>query len=108
MNRYLHGHVYGERFPLSWQLGDMPNVLFFDDDKSPENYDADFLLVPEDRVAEVEAQLLGVYYKMAYLPREYGTASWLYLASERFGSLVPTRTPEFHPRVRVEKTEAAQ
>ncbi len=108
MNRYLHGHVYGESSPLNWQLGDWPNVLYFGDELSPENYDADFLLVPEDRVAEVEPKLLGIYFKEAYLPRDYGTPSWLYLSSERFGSVITNRTPEFHQRVRVEETEDAR
>ncbi len=108
MNRYLHGYVYGERFPLSWLLADWPNVHFVDDDKSPEHYDADFLLVPEDRIAEVEPQLLGIYFKEAYLPRDYGTPSWLFLSAERFRPVIEHREPEFHPRVRIEGTEGAQ
>lgn len=107
-NRYLRGHVFGESSPLSWQLGDWPNVLFFGDEGSPENYDADFLLVPEYLVEKVEPQLLGIYFKEAYLPRDYGAQSWLYLSSERFGSVITNRIPEFHPRVRVEETEGAR
>ncbi len=108
MNHYLRGHIFGESSPLSWQLGDWPNVFFFGDDKSPENYDADFLLLPEDRVAEVEAQLHGIYFKESYLPRDYGTQSWLYLSYERFGPVIANRIPELHPRVRVEEVEDAR
>ena len=108
MNRYLRGHVFGESSPLSWQLGDWPNVLYFGDELSPENYDADFLIVTKDRIAEVEPKLHGIYFKEAYLPRDYGTESWLYFSAERFSSVIANRTPEFHPRVRVEETEDAR
>lgn len=102
LNRFMRGYVFGEGHPLHWELADMPNVHFVDDQKSPPSYDADFLLLPMDRVSEVEQQLAGVYFKERYLTRDYGTPGWLYLSVERFGTLFPGREPEFHPRVPLE------
>ncbi len=102
LNRWMRGYVFGEGHPLHWELADMPNVHFVDDEKSPPSFDADFLLLPEDRLAEVESQLVGVYFKERYLTRDFGTPGWLYLSLERFEKLFPNREPEFHPRVPLE------
>ena len=99
LHRQMHGIVMTEAYPLMWILNDFPNVTFPGDDSLLEQYDADFLLVPENREEEIEARLLGIYFKEQYRQRSGASDGWLYLSAERFASVFPNRTPEFRPRV---------
>jgi hypothetical protein len=95
----MRGIVMTEAFPLTWELNEFPNVSFPGENAAMENYDADFLLVPDQREEAVEARLLGVYFKERYVPRGGGGEGCLYLAAERFQAVLPGRTPEFRPRI---------
>ena len=99
LHRQMRGIVMTEAYPLLWVLNDFPNVTFSAEDAHLEQYDADFLLVPENREEEIEAHLLGVYFKEQYRQRSGASDGWLYLSAERFASALPNRTPEFRPRV---------
>ncbi len=99
-NRDLTGVILGEPFPLIWELNDFPNIRFEDSRVELPAYDADFLIVPDDRRDVIEPQLVGIYFREPYQPRGGGDASWLYLQAERFRPVLPAeRTPEVKPRV---------
>jgi uncharacterized protein (TIGR03663 family) len=98
-NRTMVGHVFVEGHPLHWEFGDLPNVGFCDKDHRPDSFEADFLVVPDSRVWEVEAELRGVYFKERYRTRDFGEPGWLYLAASRFGAVMGEREPEFHRRI---------
>jgi uncharacterized protein (TIGR03663 family) len=99
-HRQMRGIVLGERFPLIWVLNDFPFVEFHDADVQLATYDADFLIVPDERREDIESQLIGIYFRQSYLPRQSGEPSWLYLQAERFRAVLPAaRTPEVKPRV---------
>ena len=99
LHRQMRGIVMTEAYPLMWILNDFPNVAFPGEDAHLEEYDADFLLVPENREEEIEARLLGIYFKEPYRQRTGAADGWLYLSAERFASVFPNRTPEFRPRI---------
>jgi hypothetical protein len=98
LHRQMHGIIMTDAFPLSWELNDFPNVIYPGPDDHIEAYDADFLLVPDERELEVERHLLGVYFKEHIVLRE-GAECWLYLDAGRFAPVLRNREPEFHPRV---------
>jgi uncharacterized protein (TIGR03663 family) len=99
-NRTLRGLVFGDAFPLIWELNDFPNIGFHELTETLESYDADFLIVPDSRRAEIEAQLVGIYFREPYDPRGGGDPSWLYLQAETFRPVLPPgREPELHPRI---------
>ena len=103
VGRQLTGHIFGDAFPLRWQLGDFPNVQFWDEKARPPVLDADFLLITESRVDEMESELRGVYFSERVMLRDGAEACWLYFAAERFAAQFPGRTPELHPRIPLEE-----
>ncbi len=102
-DRHLTGHVFGDPFPLIWQLGDFPNVHFWDARTRPPTLDADFLIITEGRVDELERELRGVYFTERVTLRDSAEASWLYFSAEHFAALFPGREPELHPRIPLEE-----
>ena len=99
LHRQMHGLVMTEAYPLLWLLNDFPNIEFREEDNHLDQYDADFLLVPEHREDEIESRLLGIYFKERYRQRSGAGDGWLYLSAERFAPVLPNRTPEFRPRI---------
>ena len=100
LNRQMRGMIFGEVFPLIWELNEFPYVTFHDPGAQLASYDADFLIVPDERREDIESQLFGIYFREPYLPRGAGEPSWLYMQAERFRPVLPsTRTPEIKPRV---------
>ncbi|MEQ1851971.1 MAG: flippase activity-associated protein Agl23 [Chthoniobacteraceae bacterium] len=99
LHRQMRGIILTEPFPLSWELNDFPNVSYPGASDPIAVYDADFLLVPDDRETEIERYLLGIYFKEHIVLREGGGECWLYLAGERFQPVLPDRAPEFQPRI---------
>jgi hypothetical protein len=64
------------------------------------SYDADFLIVPDQRRDAIEPQLVGIYFREPFLLRGGGELCWLYLQAERFRPVLPAeRVPEVKPRV---------
>ena len=99
LHRQMHGIVLTEAYPLLWTLNDFPNIEYPGEDGRLDEYDADFLLVPANREEEIEARLLGIYFKERYHQRAGASDGWLYLGAERFAPVFPNRTPEFRPRI---------
>ena len=89
-----------EPFPLIWELNDFPNVRFEDPQVQLPSYDADFLIIPDGRLDEIEPQLVGMYYREPIILRGGGEHGWLYLQAERFRPVLANeRIPEVKPRV---------
>lgn len=95
---YYHmvGHmIRPSPYPLPWILGDFPNVGYYEHNKVPPKVDADFLLVQEEKIKEVEEQLQGAYYTQPLRIRPYQDTSKLYLSANRFKEFFPNRAPDF-------------
>jgi hypothetical protein len=60
----------------------------------PGKLDADFLLVQEDRIAEVEPKLQGTYYTTPLRIRPYQDTSKVYFNAEKFKDFFPNRKPD--------------
>ena len=92
----LVGHlIRTSTYPLPWMLGDFSKVGYYEHNNLPSKVDADFLIVQEDKIDEVEAKLQGTYYTEPLTIRPYQDPSKLYLSAKVFGKLFPGRVPEF-------------
>ncbi len=90
------GHfIRTSTYPFPWLLGDFPNVGYYEQSNSPGKLDADFLVVQEDRVAEVEKKLHETYFTEPMTIRPYQDTSKLYLNAKTFRKLYPRRQPDF-------------
>jgi hypothetical protein len=90
------GHfIRTSTYPFPWLLGDFPNVGYYEHNNAPGNFDADFLVVQEDRVAEVEKKLHESYFTEPLTIRPYQDTSKLYLNTRTFGKLFPGKSPGF-------------
>jgi uncharacterized protein (TIGR03663 family) len=92
----MTGHIIRTSpYPLPWILGDFPNIGYYEHDNSPPALDGDFLLVQEDRVAEVESKLHDSYYTQPLTIRPYQDTSKLYLRDSRFKDYFRGQPPSF-------------
>ena len=92
----LVGHlVRTSTYPFPWLLGDFPKVGYYEHDNLPEKVDADFLVVQEDRIEEVEKKLHESYYTDSLTIRPYQDTSKVYFSAKIFESFFPERRPDF-------------
>jgi uncharacterized protein (TIGR03663 family) len=92
----LIGHlIRTSTYPLPWMLGDFTKVGYYEHNNMPGKLDGDFLLVQEDKIAEVEAKLQDSYFTELMTIRPYQDYSKLYFSAKVFSKLYPGRTPEF-------------
>jgi hypothetical protein len=94
------GHlIRTSTYPLPWMLGDFTKVGYYEHNNMPDKLDGDFLLVQEDKIAEVETKLHDTYYTELMTIRPYQDYSKLYFNARIFSKLFPGRVPEFtgHP-----------
>src|SRR3984893_6246110 len=92
----LIGHIIRvSPYPLPWILGDFPKIGYYEHNNSPPRFDADFLLVQEDRVQEVEAKLHDSYFTEPLRIRPYQDTSKLYLSARIFRGFFPGKLPDF-------------
>ena len=92
----LIGHmIRTSAYPLPWILGDFPNVGYYEHETLPAKLDAAFLLVQEDRIAEVEAKLHDSYYTEPLRIRAYQDTSKLYFSAKIFRGFFPGEPPNF-------------
>ena len=82
-------------YPFPWLLGDFPNIGYYEHNNSPGKYDADFLVVQEDRIAEVEKKLHDSYFTQPMTIRPYQDTSKLYFKAKTFRKLFPGKQPDF-------------
>jgi hypothetical protein len=76
-------------------LGDFTKVGYYEHNNMPGKLDGDFLLVQEDKIAEVEAKLQDTYFTEPMTIRPYQDTSKLYFNAKVFSKVFPGRTPEF-------------
>ena len=92
----LVGHlIRTSTYPLPWMLGDFTKVGYYEHNNMPQQLDGDFLLVQEDKIAEVEGKLHDTYYTELMTIRPYQDYSKLYFNAKVFYKLYPGRVPEF-------------
>jgi len=97
-NYQMQGNILLASYhPLPWVLGDFPHVGYYSDDMKPDKMDADFLLVEESRVAEVEKALKNSYFTTDLQLRDGQDSSTLFLEAGKFRSLFPGQDPDFDP-----------
>ncbi len=96
LNYRMVGHfIRTSTYPFPWLLGDFPNVGYYEHNNSPGKFDGDFLVVQEDRIAEVEPKLHESYFTTPMTIRPYQDTSKLYLNARTFRKLFPNRRPDF-------------
>jgi uncharacterized protein (TIGR03663 family) len=92
----LIGHlIRTSTYPLPWMLGDFTKVGYYEHNNMPSKLDGDFLLVQEDKIAEVEGKLQESYFTELMTIRPYQDYSKLYFNAKVFSKLYSGRTPEF-------------
>jgi len=95
-NYQLAGHmIRSSVYPLPWILGDFPRIGYYEHGNLPSTLDADFLLVEQDRIKEVESKLHNAYYTEPLTIRNYQDPSKLYLSAKIFKEFFPGRPPDF-------------
>ena len=93
---HLVGHIIRPSpYPLPWILGDFPHVGYYEHDNNPAELDADFLLVEESKIPEVEKKLQDSYFTEPLTVRPYQDTSKLYLRASVFQNFFPGRLPDF-------------
>jgi uncharacterized protein (TIGR03663 family) len=106
-NYHLTGYIMVSSYhPLPWLLGDFTRVGYYEEDNKPDTGDADFLLVEQGRVAEVEARLHQNYFTEELRIRSAQEPSKLYLSYNTFKTLFPNRKPELTHETTTLPTEA--
>ncbi len=96
LNYRMVGHfIRTSTYPFPWLLGDFPNIGYYEKNNSPGKFDGDFLVVQEDRVAEVEKKLHEKYFTEPLTIRPYQDTSKLYLNAKTFRKVFPGRRPDF-------------
>ncbi len=92
----LIGHmIRTSAYPLPWVLGDFPRIGYYEKDNMPTALDADFLVVQEDKIAEVEGKLQASYYTQFFTIRPYQDTSKLYLSAKVFKDFFKGKVPDF-------------
>ena len=62
-NYQLVGHlIRGSTYPFPWILGDFTKVGYYESGNMPQQVDGDFLIVQQDKIAEVEGKMRGSYF----------------------------------------------
>ncbi|MDP9003505.1 MAG: hypothetical protein M3N12_01795, partial [Verrucomicrobiota bacterium] len=91
----LVGHlIRSSTYPFPWMLGDFNRVGYYEHDNMPDNVDADFLLVQENKIEEVERKLHDAYYTEPLTIRPYQDPSKLYLSAKVFERFYKGRVPQ--------------
>lgn len=97
MNYHLKGHVIMDSsYPLPWVLGDFDRVGYYDKGMpDPDDMDAAFLLVDDDREDEVQKALKQNYFVESFHLRSSQDPVTLYLNYDTFKEFFPDRKPDF-------------
>jgi uncharacterized protein (TIGR03663 family) len=92
----MKGHIIRtSAYPLPWILDDFPHVGYYEHEDLPDPLDADFLLVQQDKIGEVEAKLRDSYYTDSLTIRSYQDPSKIYLNTQKFKDFFKGRAPDF-------------
>ena len=83
-------------YPLPWMLGDFTRVGYYNKDRPPIEWNADFLAIESNRESEIEKNLTKPYFKRRFLLRSAQDECTAYFEAEKFTELLGG-TPEFIP-----------
>lgn len=99
LNYHLRGHlVVAEQYPWVWLLADFPRVDYPSFDQLPEPLDADFLVIDEPLVEQIEPLLRLDYYKFPIRLRgNSDNRAAVYLHTRTFAGLVGPKATAFTP-----------
>ena len=96
LNYRMVGHfIRTSTYPFPWLLGDFTRIGYYENNNSPGKFDADFLVVQQDRIAEVEKKLHESYFTQPMTIRPYQDTSKLFLNAKPFRKLFPGKSPDF-------------
>lgn len=91
-NYHMTGAIILDSYhPLPWLLGDFTDVGYYDEGKTVDTPDADFLVVEKSRVDEIEKNLKADYFTEPVHLRASQEPSKLYLSVKKFRQLYPGR-----------------
>ncbi len=91
---HLVGHIIRPSpYPLPWILGDFPQIGYYEHDNNPAKLDADFLLVEESKIDQIEKQLHDSYFTEPLTIRPYQDTSKVFLRVSVFQEIFPGRLP---------------
>jgi hypothetical protein len=78
-------------------LGDFPKIGYYEHDNNPSDMDADFLLVEESKIPDVEAKLRDSYFTEPLTVRPYQDPSKLYFRASLVKDMekLEIHTPRF-------------
>ncbi|MHA3775271.1 flippase activity-associated protein Agl23 [Verrucomicrobiota bacterium sgz303538] len=99
---HLRGYILlpeSDSHPLPWLLAPFSRVEFLNEVLPPSDMAADFMLVEDAIVSDLEEKLQAVYFKEPFVLRgSWGNSATLYLKASTFGPMFPGRTPDFDPK----------
>jgi uncharacterized protein (TIGR03663 family) len=105
----LTGHIIrGSAYPLPWMLGDFTHIGYYERDNLPAKFDADFLLVQQDKIATVEAKMHDSYFTEPLTIRPYQDPSKAYFNAKIFKPLFPGRAPDFIGKATADEQSTSQ
>ena len=105
----LTGHIIrGSAYPLPWMLGDFTHIGYYERDNLPAKFDADFLLVQQDKIATVEEKLHDSYYTEPLTIRPYQDPSKAYFNAKIFKAFFPGRAPDFIGKATIGEQSTSQ
>jgi hypothetical protein len=111
-NIHLSGKILftaGDAHPLPWLLADYSGVTFLEEKTAPKEMDADFLLIADAFVSDVEERLTERYFRESIVIRgNSGDSATLYFRASTFAWRFPGRTPEFNPGPKAPALELQQ
>ncbi len=98
-NFQIRGHIIlPEQYPWIWSLGAFPRIDYPMVDQLPEPIDAEFLLIDQPLVEQIEPTLRSEYYRFPMKIRGNSeNAATLYLSPGTFRDIFPADTPKFMP-----------
>lgn len=92
---HLTGHIIRtSTYPLPWMLGDFTRIGYYENENFPPNADADFLIVQEDRIEQIEPKLQDAYYTFMIKLRAYQEPSKVYFKANLFKDFFRDRAPD--------------
>jgi len=92
----LVGHIIRPSpYPLPWILGEFGRVGYYEKDNMPEQLDATFLLVAQDKIQTVESKLHDTYFTLPVTIRPYQDPSKAYFSAKMFRAFFPGKSPDF-------------
>ena len=92
----LVGHIIrASPYPLPWILGDFGHVGYYEKDNMPDQLDAAFLLVQQDKIQTVESKLHDSYFTLPVTIRPYQDTSKVYFSAKFFRTFFPGKSPDF-------------